>query len=341
MVLAGPEDQSGPGAAPGPLGPSGDALGPGLLGNTPAPQGLTAVSAQELVDIAVRHQGASLTVVAPPVAADAFLAHVAGFEAAARPGLAVRAGFRSVVDVGADGRGVIRSLNGDAPLPKLVEESTAAPGVCRVVLARHGQSMAVERGEPVYSHHPIGLTAEGRNQAGRLAAVLAPVPLDAVYTSDLNRARETAGPVAAAQGLAPIVVPALREIFLGELEGQTLARVHADHQPFIPWLEVAFNGRFPSQEFHHPADLVFPGGESVVSVWDRVREPFLDIARRHLGGTIAVIAHGWVLQPLLCHVIGAPIGDYFRLELPYAAPTLVEIDARGRGTLVVFNGRTS
>ena len=123
---------------------------------------LAARSAGELVDIAVAHQGATVTVGAPPRAADAFLAHVAGFDARARPGLAVRAGFRTVVDVGADGRGVIRSLNGDAPLPKLMEDGAADPAVCRFILARHGQSMAVERGEPVYSHHPIGLTAQGR-----------------------------------------------------------------------------------------------------------------------------------------------------------------------------------
>ena len=298
---------------------------------------VTAPSAAELLDVVIEHQGATVHVAAPPGAADAFLAHVAGFNWLAQPGLAVRAGCRSIADVGRDGRGVIRSLNGDAPLPELVKDG-AEPAVCRVVVARHGQSMMVEQGEPVYSHHPIGLTAEGRAQADRLAAVLAPVPLDAVYTSDLNRARETAEPVAAAQGLEPIVVPELREISLGELEGQTLAAVRVEHEPFIPWLEVAFNGRFPSREFHHPADLVFPGGESVVAVWERVRRPFLDIAGRHPGGTIAVIAHGWVLQPLLCHVIGAPTRNYFRFQLPYAAPTLIEVGREGQGTLAVLNG---
>jgi broad specificity phosphatase PhoE len=299
---------------------------------------VAARSCAELLDIALEHQGSTVHVGAPSSAADAFLAHVVGFDALARPGLAVRGGFRTVADVGADGRGVIRSLNGDAPLPKLVEDGDSGPDACRLVLARHGQSMAVERGEPVYSHHPVGLTGLGREQARRLAAALAPVPLDAVYTSDLNRARETAGPVAAAQGLEPIVVPQLREISLGDLEGQTLATVRAERAPFIPWLEVAFNGRFPSREFHHPADLVFPGGESVVAVWERVRQAFLDIVGRHPGGTIAVIAHGWVLQPLLCHVIAAPTADYFRLQLPYATPTLVEVGREGRGTLAVLNG---
>jgi broad specificity phosphatase PhoE len=173
-----------------------------------------------------------------------------------------------------------------------------------------------------------------------LASSLAPVRLDAVYTSDLNRARETAEPVAAAQGLTPLVTPELREISLGDFEGMTLGRVHAEHERFVPWLEVSFNERFPSTGFHHPADLPFPGGESVLSVYERVIGPFLRIVRAHLGGTVAVISHGWVLQPLLCHVLGAPVPNYFRLQVRYAVPTLVEIDADGLGVLEVFNRGT-
>jgi alpha-ribazole phosphatase len=200
--------------------------------------------------------------------------------------------------------------------------------------------MVVEEGEPVYSHHPIGLTPDGRRQSQHLASALAPVRLDAVYTSDLNRAQETAEPLAAVQGLEPVVMPELREISLGDFEGMTLARVYAEQERFVPWLEVSFNDWFPSEEFHHPAELAFPGGESVLAVYERVIEPFQQIIRAHLGGTIAVISHGWVLQPLLCHVLGAPAQSYFRLQLRYAAPSLVEVDADGRGVLEVLNGRT-
>ena len=325
-----------PGGA-GVVSPGGTGLPCRMVLTGPEDSTTAAPSPGELLARAAAGAGSTVAVGVAPAVADAFLAHVAGFDTGPRPGLAVRAGTTSMVDVGTDGRGVIRSLNGDLAPAKLAEEPVPA-GRCRVVVARHGQAMAVEDGEPVYSHHPIGLTALGRRQAERLAAALAPLPLDAVYTSDLNRAIETAGPVAAVAGLAPVVVPELREIFLGELEGQTLARVHAEHPRFVPWLEVSFNHRFPTAEFHHPADLVFPGGESVDAVWARVREPFLELVRRHLGATFAAITHGWVLQPLLCHVIGLPISQYFRLELPYAAATVIEIDADGRGRLVMFNG---
>ncbi len=302
------------------------------------------------VELARRWAGGTVAICTHAYVLQALLCHVVGMEVSQYWALAGLPASLTLVEVGDDGRGVIRTLNADLDHSLLVggrlplrgatarPDGVDVPDTCRVFLARHGQSMVVEEGEPVYSHHPIGLTPDGTRQADRLAANLTPVRLDAVYTSDLNRARETAEPLAAAQGLVPTVVPELREISLGNFEGMTLAGVHAEHEPFIPWLEVSFKERFPSEDFHHPADLAFPGGESVLMVYERTIDAFLQIVRRHLGGTVAVVGHGWVLQPLLCHVLGAPVRNYFRLQLRYAVPTLVEVDADGVGVLEVLNG---
>lgn len=302
------------------------------------------------IDIVRRHQGKTIALCSHAYVLQALLCHIVGADVSRYWAFAGLHSSMTLAEVGTDGRGVLRTMNGDLELDGLVggrlplrhRETPSPPdpdlkSTCRVFLARHGQSMVVEGGEPVYSHHPIGLTPDGRQQAQRLAADLAPVHLDAVYTSNLNRARETAQFVADAQGLDPIVFPELIEISLGDFEGMTLDRVHAEHERFVPWLEVAFNERFPSDEFHHPAELVFPNGESVLGVYQRVIDPFLRIVRAHLGGTVAIISHGWVLQPLLCHILGAPITSYFRLQLRYAEPTLVEIDADGIGVLEVLS----
>ena len=303
------------------------------------------------LDIVRQHQGQTIALCSHAYVLQALLCHIVGADVSRYWAFSGLHASLTLAEVGTDGRGLLRTMNGDLGLDGLVggrlplrqREKPSPPdpdinSTCRVFLARHGQSMVVERGEPVYSHHPIGLTADGRRQAERLATTLAPVRLDAVYTSNLNRARETAQFVADAQGLDPIVVPELIEISLGDFEGMTLDRVHAEQENFVPWLEVAFNEWFPSDEFHHPAELVFPNGESVVGVYERVIEPFLRIVRAHLGGTVAVISHGWVLQPLLCHILGAPITSYYRLQLRYAEPTLVEIDADGQGVLEVLSG---
>jgi alpha-ribazole phosphatase len=302
------------------------------------------------LDIVRHHQGETIALCSHAYVLQALLCHIVGADVSQYWAFSGLHASLTLAEVGTDGRGLLRTMNGDLGLTELVggrlpfrqRETPRSPdpdldSTCRVFLARHGQSMVVEGGEPVYSHNPIGLTPDGRLQAERLAAALAPVRLDAVYTSNLNRAGETAQFVAAAQGLEPIVLPELIEISLGDFEGMTLERVHAEHQRFIPWLEVSFNERFPSDDFHHPADLVFPNGESVTGVYERVIEPFLQIVRSHLGGTVAVISHGWVLQPLLCHILGAPITNYFRLQLRYAEYSLVEIDAAGLGVLEVLS----
>lgn len=305
------------------------------------------------LEIARRWAGGTVAVCTHACVLQALLCHVVGIDVSRYWAFAGLPASVTLVEVGADGRGLIRALNADLPPGALVggrlpirSIGVTAQGVaagdsastCRVLIARHGQSMAVEDGAPVYSHNPIGLTSRGQDQARRLASSLAPVRLDAVYTSDLNRARETAEPVADAQGLTPIVVPELREISLGRFEGITLDQVHAEHPAFVPWLEVSFNERFPSEDYHHPADLAFPDGESVCMVYERTIESFLRIVRNHLGGTIAIIGHGWVLQPILCHVLGGPTRNYFRLQLSYAVPSLVEVDGDGVGVLEVLNG---
>lgn len=331
--------------------------------NLPWPGGESVAGALNRVlpvflDIVRNYQGRTIALCSHAYVLQALLSHIVGADVSKYWTFAGLHASLTLAEIGTDGRGVLRTMNGDVGFAGLVggrlplrERETSPPpdsptgraaladlrNTCRVFVARHGQSMVVESGEPVYSHHPIGLTADGRRQAERLATILAPVRLDAVYTSDLNRARETAKFVADAQGLEPIVVPELIEVSLGDFEGMTLDRVHAEHELFVPWLEVAFNERFPSDAFHHPAELGFPNGESVLEVYERVIDPFLRIVRAHLGGTVAVVSHGWVLQSLLCHVLGAPITSYFRLQLRYAEPTLVEIDADGLGVLEVLS----
>lgn len=304
------------------------------------------------LDIVRQRQGQTIALCSHAYVLQALLCHIVGADVSRYWAFSGLPASLTLAEVGTDGRGLLRTMNGNLGFDALVggrlplrQRDTPSPpdpdpdltSTCRLVLARHGQSMVVEAGEPVFSHNPIGLTADGRQQAERLAASLAPVRLDAVYTSNLNRARETAQFVADAQGLEPIVVPELIEISLGDFEGITLDRVHAEHEQFIPWLEVAFNERFPSDVFHHPADLVFPNGESVLGVYERVIDPFLRIVRAHLGGAVAIISHGWVLQPLLCHILGAPITSYYRLQLRYAEYSLVEIDADGQGVLEVLS----
>jgi broad specificity phosphatase PhoE len=284
-------------------------------------------------ELASAHQGGTVLLVGNTQLVQGLLSHVtrAGVRNALR--FAGGALTRTIVEVAADGHGVLRALNANT-----AARGTPQDGNTRVIMIRHGHAMSVEKGAPVYSHNPIPLSARGREQAARIAVALRTVHVDAIYSSDLVRARQTAEFCAQELGLEVIVDEALRELAIGDFEGMTLERVHAAHSSFVPWLEVTFRDRFPTADYHHPADLRFPNGQSVLDVHARSLAGFLRIVRAERGRTVVLVSHGWVLQPLLCHIVGADPREYFRFSLPTATLALAHVGDDGRGVLEIFNG---
>lgn len=155
----------------------------------------------------------------------------------------------------------------------------------RFTFIRHGET-DWNRQQRFQGQIDVPLNATGHAQAARLAARLAREPHDALYSSDLQRARETAAPVAAAWGLPVAPLPALREQSFGILEGLEVAAVPTLH-PLLweQWLE-------------HPADFALPGGESLRRFSERVMGGVRELAARHAGRQVAVVTHGGVLDML-------------------------------------------
>lgn len=129
------------------------------------------------------------------------------------------------------------------------------------------------------------LAEEGIAQARDTARRLATWPLEAVYTSDLLRARQTAEAIAAPHGLALRVEPRLRERHYGRFEGRTREEIERDDaQAYRRW-----RAREP--------DFALPGGgETLVALYARVEQALLELAQRHAGRTIVVVTHGGVLD---------------------------------------------
>lgn len=156
----------------------------------------------------------------------------------------------------------------------------------RVIAIRHGLTdwNAELR---LQGHTDIPLNAEGRAQAARLREALRDEPLDAVYTSDLRRAHDTARAVAAARGAPLHVEPGLRERGFGGLEGATHGEIEAR------WPDVAARWRKRDPQFVPPG-----GGESLVDFHARCIAAATRLAAAHAGGAIALVAHGGVLDSL-------------------------------------------
>lgn len=152
-----------------------------------------------------------------------------------------------------------------------------------LLLIRHGET-AWNAEHRIQGSLDIPLSSTGVWQAGRLAERLAAERIDAIYASDLARAWLTAEPIAARLGLELRADIRLRERCFGVFEGHTLdeiaARWPAD---FAAWRE------------RDPA-WAMPEGESGAAFIERVTAALRDIAREWTGATVAVVAHGGVLD---------------------------------------------
>ena len=165
----------------------------------------------------------------------------------------------------------------------------------KVYLIRHVQAEGNLR-RVFHGHTEGGVTDLGRKQAKRLRARFADIPLDAVYASDLTRAKFTAEEIAAEHPYIPFVTSSnLREIHAGAWEGQTLADI-AVHFPdeYEGFLNTDLSTRLG-------------GGESLLEAAERLKAAILSLAEEHENGTVAVISHGCALKSLFTLLCGKPV----------------------------------
>lgn len=155
----------------------------------------------------------------------------------------------------------------------------------RVLLVRHGETDWNTQTR-LQGHSDIPLNARGRDQVRRLGEALAGQSLDAVYSSDLQRALDTARAVADATGAPLQAEPALRERGFGCFEGMTYAEIEAR------WPEDARRWRTRDPAFG-PA-----GGETLQEFSARCVQAAEHLVALHPGGSIALVAHGGVLDSL-------------------------------------------
>lgn len=164
---------------------------------------------------------------------------------------------------------------------------------CLLYIVRHAEA-AGNAARTFQGRTDAALTERGRLQAERLAERFREIPLDAVYTSPLRRAAETAAAVCRHHpGLAPEIHPDLAEIDGGDIEGRSWAEFSA----LYPQASALWDG--PLHQF------AAPGGESMREVYDRVSRALTRIAAANPGRSVAVVSHGCAIKNLLCFASGA------------------------------------
>ena len=199
-----------------------------------------------------------------------------------------------------------------------------------LLLVRHGETEwnAARR---IQGHSNSALSPLGRRQAEAVAKRVSETRVDALYSSDLERALSTAAPLATRLGLAVRPLPELREKGYGEWEGLTEAEViAADPEGWRRYHTL--------RELHYP----IPGGETWPQVQTRIVAALHQILGDHPGAdeTVAIVGHGASLRPAILDALDAPLATLLRLRLDNASLTRLEYQA-GRGGRVIFLNDTS
>jgi len=171
----------------------------------------------------------------------------------------------------------------------------------------------------------VPLSEAGRRQAKSLAERLKPLPFEALYSSPLKRALETARLISESVGLQPVPDQRLVELDYGRWEGKTLAEImENDPKTYCAWDT-------------DPAHVAPPGGESGLEAQQRAVS-FLDfLAAQHPQGHVLVALHKTVCRLAICHVLGMSASEYRRrLILNNAALSIIQSRPYG-WQLITFN----
>jgi probable phosphomutase (TIGR03848 family) len=190
-----------------------------------------------------------------------------------------------------------------------------------LLLIRHGENDYLKKNR-LPGHLPgIRLNERGREQAAELARTLGQLPIKAIYASPLERAVETAEPLAQTLSLGIQIRPLLTDIDVGHWVGRswkTLGRTKH-------WKVIQ----------HTPSQFQFPGGETFLQAQERVVNVLDAIAVAHKKEMVAVVFHADPIKLAVAHYLGLPLDNFQRLTIHPGSVTVLKIDTLAARLLAI------
>jgi len=178
-------------------------------------------------------------------------------------------------------------------------------------LIRHGQTDWNLEGR-YQGQSDVPLNQTGMAQAITLIEKLNGQTFNAIYSSDLKRARQTAEPISKVMGMEVHVEKRLREINQGEWEGVLVEEIKARYAEI--W----------SQRTVDPASVRPPGGETVGEVAQRMYAALDDISRLFPNGQLLIVSHGLSIATAICRDRGIPVGQAYTVIPDNVQPVWME-----------------
>ena len=195
-----------------------------------------------------------------------------------------------------------------------------------LLLIRHGENEYVKTGK-LAGHLPgIHLNERGQKQAQALGEALAYVPLKAIYSSPLERAMETAEPIATSHKLEILQEPGLKDADVGKWQGKSLKVLRLTNV----WKVVQ----------QAPSRFQFPEGESFIDVQTRIADALEAIVRKHNKpkDIVAVVFHADPIKLAVSHFLGLPLDHFQRLSCDTGSVAAIHVSDIG-ANLIKLNQR--
>jgi probable phosphomutase (TIGR03848 family) len=193
-------------------------------------------------------------------------------------------------------------------LSYLCEATQQEQRMTQFLLIRHAVNDVMKQKKLAGRMPEVHLNDEGRAQALALAERLQHLAIKAVYTSPLERTRETAAPLAQALGLEAQIREGLVEVEYGDWTGQPLEDLAKRDE----WKIVQL----------FPSGMRFPGGESIREMQTRIVGELEAIAADHPRDIVAVVSHADVIKAVLAHYLGVHLDLFQRIVIE---PTSVSV----------------
>lgn len=185
-----------------------------------------------------------------------------------------------------------------------------------LLLIRHGENDYSKKGRFAGRLPGIHLNDRGQKQADELGKALAETPIKAIYSSALERAMETAAPIAQARKLNIIQEPGLMESNVGKWQGQSIRKLALTKY----WKIVQ----------HAPSRAGHPGGESFLQTQTRITSALDAICAKYKPrDIIACVFHADPIKLAIAHYIGLPLDHFQRLGCDTASLTMLSVGESG------------
>lgn len=184
-----------------------------------------------------------------------------------------------------------------------------------ILLIRHGENDWVKEGRLAGWLPGVHLNQVGREQAAAAAERIAALPIEALYSSPVERCTETATIIADHLGLAVNPLDEVGEVRYGEWEGKRLKDLAKD--PL--WRTVQFA----------PSRMTFPGGESLRAVQARAVEAIERLHSQHEKAYVVVVSHADVIKLVVAHFLGMHLDLFQRIRISPASISIVHLSSSG------------